>query len=99
VEGTPLQDTEPLSEEEILTTIAIFRFINPKANLRFAGGRLQIKNFQHKALHAGINAALIGNYLTTIGSNIDEDIRDFTNAGFTINSRLSLAEDIQKRTR
>ncbi|GMT44856.1 MAG: hypothetical protein IEMM0006_0688 [bacterium] len=86
VEGTPLQNAKPLSEEEILTTIAIFRFVNPKANLRFAGGRLQIKHFQQKALHAGINAALTGNYLTTTGSNIDEDIRDFTHSGFAINN-------------
>lgn len=86
VEGTPLQNAKPLSEEEILTTIAIFRFVNPKANLRFAGGRLQIKYFQQKALHAGINAALTGDYLTTVGSNVDEDIRDFTNSGFTIDN-------------
>ena len=84
VEGTPLENAKPLSEEEILTCIAVFRFINPKANLRFAGGRLQIKHFQDKALRAGISAALTGDYLTTIGSNIDEDIRDFTKAGFTI---------------
>ncbi len=84
VEGTPLQDTAPLTEDEILTTIAIFRFINPKAKLRFAGGRLQIKDSQDKALHAGINAALTGDYLTTVGSNIEEDVRDFTNSGFTI---------------
>jgi biotin synthase len=84
VEGTPLENAEALSEEEILTTIAIFRFLNPKANLRFAGGRLQIKSFQEKALRAGISAALTGDYLTTVGSNIDEDIRDFTNSGFTI---------------
>ncbi len=84
VPGTPLENAEPLSEEEILTTIAIFRFINPKANLRFAGGRLQIKHFQDKALRAGISAALTGDYLTTTGSNIDEDIRDFRAAGFNI---------------
>ena len=84
VEGTPLEKTEPLTEEEILTTIAVFRFINPKAKLRFAGGRLQIKHFQNKALHAGINAALTGDYLTTAGYNIEEDIHNFKNAGFTI---------------
>jgi len=84
VKGTPLEDTKLLSEEDILTTIAIFRFINPKANIRFAGGRIQIKHFQHKALHAGINAALTGDYLTTVGSNTEEDVRDFKNSGFEI---------------
>lgn len=84
VEGTKLQGAAPLTEEEILTTIAVFRFINPKANLRFAGGRLQIKQFQNKALRAGISASLTGDYLTTSGSDVECDIRDFKNAGFDI---------------
>ncbi|MBI9065829.1 MAG: biotin synthase BioB [Salinivirgaceae bacterium] len=88
IEGTPLENAKPLSEEEILTSIAVFRFINPKANLRFAGGRLKIKHFQDKALHAGISAALTGDYLTTTGSNIEEDIRGFKNAGFKITTEL-----------
>ena len=84
ISGTPLQDTHPLSEEEILTTIAVFRFINPTAHLRFAGGRMQIKAFQHKALKAALSAAITGDYLTSTGSNIQDDINDFTHAGFTI---------------
>lgn len=86
IEGTPLQGKELLSEEEILTTIALFRFINPKAHLRFAGGRTQIKAFEHKALKAGINAAITGDYLTSTGSNIQEDKRNFRKAGFKIQS-------------
>ncbi len=85
MEGTALENSAPLSEDEILTTIAIFRFINPDAHLRFAGGRVQIKSFQHKALRTGISAALTGDYLTSTGSNIQEDIQDFKNAGFKIN--------------
>jgi biotin synthase len=87
VEGTPLEGQEDLSEEEVLTTIALFRFINPKANLRFAGGRMKIKHFQHKALRSGINAALTGNYLTTIGSDIKEDLKDFKASGFEIENK------------
>lgn len=84
VEGTPLENQEPLTEEEVLTTIAVFRFLNPKANLRFAGGRIQIKEYQDKALKAGISAALTGDYLTTTGSDINDDLRDFKKAGFSI---------------
>ncbi len=84
VKGTPMENNPMLTEEEIMTTIAVFRFINPKANLRFAGGRMQIKDYQHKALRAGINAALTGNYLTTTGSQTADDLRDFKAAGFDV---------------
>lgn len=88
VKGTGLEQAAPLSEAEILTTIALFRFINPKANLRFAGGRMLIKSYQDKALHAGINASLVGDLLTTTGSSIEEDKEDFMKAGFTFKNEV-----------
>jgi len=85
IKGTPLENMEPLPQEEILTTIALFRFINPKANIRFAGGRDNIVSRQAEALSAGINASLVGDYLTTIGSTtIEQDISAFKAAGFNI---------------
>lgn len=84
IKGTPLQDIAPLSDDDILSTFAVFRFINPKAYIRFAGGRLRIKHVENKALQAGINAALTGDYLTTTGSGIAEDIATFKNQGFVV---------------
>jgi len=84
IEGTPLKTSLPLSDEEVLTTIALFRFINPKAHIRFAGGRNLIAHIQEKALRSGISAALVGNYLTTIGTNIEQDKVIFTKTGFSL---------------
>ncbi len=85
VKGTALQDMPPLSEEDILTTFALFRLINPKANIRFAGGRGLIAHFQEKALKCGVSAALVGDYLTTVGTNINQDKAFFTKAGLQVN--------------
>ncbi len=84
IAGTPLENTTKLTDEEILTSIALFRFINPDAMIRFAGGRSLILHIQEKALKAGINAALVGDLLTTVGSKITDDIDCFRNAGFLL---------------
>lgn len=73
VKGTPLENAESLSQEEILKTIAIFRFINPKAFIRLAGGRNQIDEFGRNCFNAGANATITGNYLTTSGNKICDD--------------------------
>lgn len=83
IEGTPLEAVSPLSEEDLLTTIAIFRFTNPKAFLRFSGGRsLMSTDTQRKALYTGINAAIMGDLLTTTASQADKDSILFSSAGY-----------------
>lgn len=84
IPGTPLAGTASLSDDEILTTIALFRFINPDAWLRFAGGRLLIAHIETVAIEAGINAAIVGDLLTTIGSKVKEDMQKVRELGFTI---------------
>ena len=76
IKGTPLENyKDKIDEEEILKTICIFRIILPKAMLRYAGGRCsRLSKFnQKRGLIAGINSILVGNYLTTLGSNATED--------------------------
>lgn len=75
VKGTPFENLQQLSEEEILRTIAMFRFINPTAQIRLAAGRKLMKNYGEKAFKSGANATITGNMLTTTGSTVEEDIK------------------------
>jgi len=73
VNGTPLENAERLSQEEILKTIAVFRLVNPEAFIRLAGGRNLIDEFGKNCFNAGANATITGNYLTTSGNKICDD--------------------------
>ena len=64
--GTPLEHLKELSEEDILRTIAFFRYINPDANIRLAAGRALLTNDGEKAFQAGASATITGNMLTTV---------------------------------
>lgn len=81
VKGTPLEYTKRLEQNDILKTIAIFRFINPKASIRLAGGRNLIDNFGKGCFRAGANATISGNYLTTSGNKINDDIEMIKSLG------------------
>ncbi|MCC8169883.1 MAG: biotin synthase BioB, partial [Oscillospiraceae bacterium] len=80
--GTALENLPPLSDEEVIRTAAIFRFINPKAYIRLAGGRKLLSDNGRKAFRSGLNASLVGNMLTSVGSSIDEDFKMIDELGF-----------------
>ncbi len=83
IKGTALENQPLLSDEEILRTVALFRFINPKADIRLAGGRKLLEDHGRQAFKSGANASIIGNMLTSIGNNVDEDFAMFEELGFT----------------
>lgn len=87
IEGTPLEDKHSaIDEEEILRTICVFRAALPKSLLRYAGGRTTrfSKEYQKLGIKAGINALLVGNYLTTTGTSPQEDIDFINDEGFEL---------------
>ncbi len=73
IKGTPLENQKPLSDEEIRRAIATFRYINPEADIRLAGGRKLMKDNGRAAFLGGASATITGNMLTTSGSTIKSD--------------------------
>lgn len=73
ISGTPYEDLEVLSPLEIIKSMALFRYTIPNSYIRYAGGRMALKDKQSLGFKAGVNAALVGNFLTTIGSNVEND--------------------------
>lgn len=83
IPGTPLQDTPPISEDEIIRSVALMRFIAPKTTMRFAGGRMRLsEKSMARILRGGMNGALMGDMLTTVGNSANEDKNLFAKCGY-----------------
>ena len=73
--GTPLQVRRPVAPLEAIRWIALFRLGLPSVILRYAGGReITLRGLQAMGMTAGINALIVGNYLTTLGRAPQEDL-------------------------
>jgi biotin synthase len=74
--GTPLARQPLVDPLDAIRWIALFRLALPGVILRYAGGReITLRELQAMGLAAGINALIIGNYLTTLGRPPEEDLR------------------------
>ena len=84
IKGTPLQDMPQISAEDVMRTIAIFRFINPAANIRLAAGRGILPESGATVMGRGASASITGNMLTTAGAaTIDSDMQMLKKLGLT----------------
>jgi biotin synthase len=74
--GTPFGDLEVLPASEALKAVAAFRLALPRTMLRFAGGReITLGDLGAKqGILGGINAVIVGNYLTTLGRPAEADL-------------------------
>jgi biotin synthase len=74
--GTPLGDRPVVEAKDALRSIAAYRLALPRTILRYAGGReITLGDLGTKdGLLGGINAVIVGNYLTTLGRPADADL-------------------------
>lgn len=83
--GTPMGGMQKLSAAEALRIVAVFRHILPRATLRVCGGRPGVLGERQADLFAaGANALMTGNYLTTSGSGIEDDMRMIVKLGLSV---------------
>jgi biotin synthase len=74
--GTPLADQPVLDPKDALRAVAAFRLALPRTLLRYAGGReITLGDLGTRdGLLGGVNAVIVGNYLTTLGRSPSEDL-------------------------
>jgi biotin synthase len=74
--GTPLAGRPLVEPLEAIRWIALFRLALPEVILRYAGGReVTLRDLQAMGMASGINALIVGNYLTTLGREPYQDLR------------------------
>lgn len=83
IKGTPMEDNEILSDETMHRICAIYRFINPTASIRLAGGRGLMADNGEQCFKSGANAAITMNMLTTSGVTVAEDLALLDKLGYT----------------
>ena len=83
ISGTPLDHLPLISEEEVIRSMALMRLIAPKCVMRLAGGRARLsKASMRRIMRGGMNGAIVGDLLTTIGNTLAEDRQLFHDTGF-----------------
>jgi biotin synthase len=84
IEGNPLKADGSLTPERCLRTLALVRFVNPRAEIRAAGGREgHLRALEPLALYPA-NSLFVEGYLTTRGDAVADTYRMIRDAGFEI---------------
>ncbi|GAB1534634.1 biotin synthase BioB [Geovibrio sp. ADMFC3] len=76
ITGTPLEGAKPLSQEEALRIIALFRFMMPDKHVRVCGGRTLVfpGNEKDKLFKSGVSGLMVGDYLVVKGEGLASDM-------------------------
>ncbi len=75
VSGTRLEHVIPMKPMEILKSIAMFRMVNPTAEIKVCAGRIRLGDLQSMIFYAGATGMMIGPLLTIAGRDVDADLK------------------------
>ena len=97
VSGTPLENSIPLSPMEALKIISVFRFVLPDKEIKIAGGREKnLRDLQSWMFYAGANSTMIGNYLTTKGRKVEDDLEMIKDLNLELQTSSGNCNDLRK---
>ncbi len=82
IPGTPYEQNERLTVDDMKRIVAVYRFILPDAAIRLAGGRGLMEDKGEGCFCAGANAAISGDMLTTAGYTIETDMEMLRRLGY-----------------
>lgn len=92
IEGNQLTEGSNLSPEFCLRVLCLFRFLNPKAEIRVAAGReMHLRAMEVMALYPA-NSLFLQGYLNAKGASNTRTLRMIQDAGFAIRSEINLDE-------
>lgn len=98
IRGAKLENQASLSPEYCLRALCLFRFLNPKAEIRIAAGReMHLRSMEVMALYPA-NSLFLDGYLNAKGSDRLRTFQMIKDAGFTVKSEYSVEELIEKET-
>jgi biotin synthase len=84
-DGTKFGDRPLMDAIEVVKWVAIFRLIIPGALFRLCGGRVEnLGDLQPLAVKAGLNGVMMGNFLTTLGAEPEDDRAMFEELGLNV---------------
>jgi len=97
VMGTPMANVEPMKPYEILRAIATYRYMLPKAEIRIAGGRQFLGDMQSMIFMAGASGVMIGDYLTTKGRGVNDDIKMIQDLKLNVRGDTQQRREVQEQ--
>ncbi|MCD8390457.1 MAG: biotin synthase BioB [Firmicutes bacterium] len=84
IAGTPFENNQRLTSDDMRRIAAVYRFILPDADIRLAGGRGLIPDKGRACFLSGANAAISGDMLTTSGITVETDMKLIAELGYEV---------------
>ncbi len=75
IPGTRAESLEPMKPLDIIRSIAMFRMINPKAEVKVCAGRIHMRDVQSMIFYAGATGMMMGPLLTVAGRDVRQDLQ------------------------